>query len=111
MDIWYGTHATTDRAASESIWSLVRTSRTLKTWLNVEGVLRENGTGAKLTIEHVRRIYELANDGETHQRDIGKMFGVSASVVCNIKNEKSWQGPRVLGENAGTGVIGLGVSK
>jgi hypothetical protein len=50
----------------------------------------EDHANAKLTIEQVRTIRRLADEG-MNQTQIGKMFGVSQSSVMAIRTRRTWK--------------------
>ena len=53
--------------------------------------IRENHHSAKLTWKQVERIRELCSVGTKTQKEIGAMFGVSASTVGDIYRMKIWK--------------------
>lgn len=44
----------------------------------------------KLSKDDVKKIYKLSCKGELLQKDIGKLFGITQSLVSMIKNKKRW---------------------
>lgn len=46
---------------------------------------------AKLSEEKVRKIRELYKLGKYSQSEVGRMFGVSHGIVCNVVNGKAWK--------------------
>jgi len=44
----------------------------------------------KLTFKKAERIREMYNTGRYSQRDLGDMFDVCPTTICNIVNDKRW---------------------
>lgn len=51
----------------------------------------EKTHNAKLTEDDVRTIRNLYDSGNYYQREIGDMFNIKDSTVCNIVNRKTWK--------------------
>jgi hypothetical protein len=49
----------------------------------------ENGN-AILCEAQVRLIFELSKDEIYSQRELGRLFGISQSAVCDIKHRRTW---------------------
>jgi len=50
----------------------------------------ENHPQSKLTKKRVKIIKHLLDGDSFTQKEIGKMFGVIKSTICNINNKRSW---------------------
>ena len=67
------------------------TTRSKNTQAFRERVRRSGNHGYKLTDKDVREIKEALADGQLMQKDIAYIFGISKSLVADIKNKRKWK--------------------
>lgn len=58
---------------------------------NIKDRDRKGRQATLLTEEDVRKIEQIAREGDIPQRQIAKQFGITQSVVSEIKNHLLWK--------------------